>query len=174
MSNNEKRFILDSGHTFVYFEYNHFGFSHQTSRFDGVTGEVKLDFKAKTGSINIQIDMKSASTGSELFNSHIQVEDFFDSKQYPISTFVSEKVEFEGEKISAVQGVLTIKDISERITLDLVHFEHGKHPITGKEHCGANAVALVKRSDFNMGKYAPQISDDVLVKVSIEASTDSE
>ena len=174
MPSNEELFILDSGHTFVYFEYNHFGFSHQTSRFDGVTGEVKLDFKAKAGSISIQIDMTSASTGSDLFNSHIQGEDFFDSKQYPTATFVSDKVEFEGEKISAVHGVLTIKNISERITLDLVHFEHGKHPVTGKEYCGANAVALVKRSDFNMGKYAPQISDDVVIKVAIEASRYSE
>ena len=170
MPNNEELFTLDSDHTFVYFEYNHFGFSHQTSRFDGVSGEVKFNFKAKTGSINIQIDMKSASTGSELFNAHIQGEDFFDGAKYPISTFVSEKLEFEGEKLVAVHGVLTIKDISERITLDLVNFQHGKHPVSGKEYCGANAVVLVKRSDFNMGKYAPQISDDVVIKVAIEAS----
>ena len=166
----QNRFELDSGHTFVYFEYNHFGFSHQTSRFDGVSGEINIDFKAKTGSIRIQIDMTSASTGSELFNSHIQGEDFFDSKQYPISTFVSDKIEFEGEKITAIEGVLTIKNVSERITLEIVHFEHGKHPVSSTECCGANAVAVVKRSDFNMGKYTPQISDDVIIKVAIEAS----
>ena len=170
MPNIQNRFELDLGHTFVFFEYKHFGFSYQTSRFDGVSGEVNIDFKAQSGSISIQIDMTSASTGSELFNSHIQGEDFFDSKQYPISTFVSDKIEFEGEKIISVEGVLTIKNVSERITLELVHFEHGKHPISATEYCGANAVSVVKRSDFNMGKYAPQISDDVIIKVAIEAS----
>jgi polyisoprenoid-binding protein YceI len=50
-----------------------------------------------------------------------------------------------------------------------VHFERGQHPISGKDYCGANAVAVVSRSDFAMGKYTPQISDDIVIKISIEA-----
>lgn len=170
MFNKPEHFILDAGHTFVYFEYNHFGFSRQTSRFDKISGQVQLDFKSNTGCVNIEIDTASVSTGSEIFNSHIQGEDFFDTSHYPIASFTSNKIEFENGKITTLHGVLTIKDICEHVTLDIVHFEHGKHPITGKEYCGANAVAVVKRSDFNMGKYAPQISDDVIIKVAIEAS----
>lgn len=170
MPNTEAVFILDPGHTFAYFEYNHFGFSRQTSRFDSVSGDVAIDFKLKKGSVNIQIDMKSVSTGSTLFNSHIQGVDFFNTNQFPVANFTSDEVEFEGDRISAVRGVLTIKDICEHVTLEIVHFEHSKHPITGKEHCGANAVTLVRRSDFNMGKYTPQISDDVIIKIAIEAT----
>lgn len=170
MPKNEQLFILDSGHTFVYFEYCHFGFSRQISRFDKVSGEVKLNLKSKTGSVKIEIDTKSVSTGSELFNSHIQGDDFFNTSLYPKATFESDKVEFEGSKLIAVHGVLTIKDICEHITLEVIHFEYGKHPITKKEYFGANAVAVTKRSDFNMGKYSPQITDEVVIKVAIEAS----
>ena len=170
MPKSEQLYILDSGHTFVYFEYCHFGFSRQLSRFDKINGEIQLNLKSRTGSVKINIDTKSASTGSELFNMHIQGMDFFNTAQYPKATFISDRVEFEGSKVIAVHGVLTIKDICEHITLEVIHFEYGKHPISGKEHFGANAVAIVKRSDFGMGKYTPQITDEVVIKVAIEAS----
>ncbi|MGV0963797.1 MAG: YceI family protein [Polynucleobacter sp.] len=170
MPKSEQLYILDSGHTFAYFEYCHFGFSRQISRFDKISGEIKLNLKSRTGSVKIGIDTKSVSTGSELFNSHIQGIDFFNTAQYPKATFISDRVEFEGSKVTAVHGVLTIKDICEHITLEVIHFEYGKHPVSGEEHFGANAVAVVKRSDFNMGKYAPQITDEVVIKVAIEAS----
>ena len=169
MSKNEQLYI-DPGHTFVYFEYCHFGFSRQISRFDKVSGEIKLNMKSQTGSVKMEIDIKSVSTGSELFNSHIQSDDFFNTNQYPKATFESDRVEFEGSKVTAIHGVLTIKDICEHITLEVVHFEYGKHPVTGKEYFGANAVAVARRSDFNMGKYAPQIDDEVVIKVAIEAA----
>lgn len=170
MPKNLQRYELDADHTFAYFEYSHFGFSRQTSRFDIVTGDIEIDFKTQTGNVSIQINIKSVSTGSSLFNGHIQGEDFFDTAKYPEASFISDRLEFEGGNLSAIHGVLTIKDICEHITLDIVHFEHKKHPVSGKDCCGANAVASVSRSDFNMGKYTPQISDEVIIKVAIEAS----
>jgi polyisoprenoid-binding protein YceI len=67
---------IDSTRTFPRFEYNHFGYSTQLSRFDKTTGTVVFDQAAKTGSVDVTIDMKSVSTGSALFNEHIQGEDF--------------------------------------------------------------------------------------------------
>ncbi|WP_353433021.1 YceI family protein [Polynucleobacter sp. MWH-UH23A] len=170
MTKTNQLFVLDPGHTFAYFEYCHFGFSRQISRFDKLSGVIKLNLKSQNGSVNIEIDTRSVNTGSELFNSHIQGIEFLNTSEYPKATFVSDKVEFEGSKVTAVHGVLTIKDICEHVTLEVIHFEYGKHPITGKEHFGANAVAVIQRSDFNMGKYSPQISDEVVIKVAIEAS----
>jgi polyisoprenoid-binding protein YceI len=43
------------------------------------------------------------------------------------------------------------------------------HPMLKKDACGANATAVVKRTDFNMGKYAPNVSDDVTLTISVEA-----
>ena len=43
------------------------------------------------------------------------------------------------------------------------------HPITKKESIGANAVATIKRSEFNAGKYVPNVSDEVKLIISLEA-----
>ena len=76
-------YVLDTNHTKPRFEYSHFGYSTQLSRFDTVKGTVTIDRAAKTGSVNVEIDAKSVDTGYPLFNEHIQGEDFFDTAKYP-------------------------------------------------------------------------------------------
>ncbi len=61
-------FVLDANHTYPRFSYNHLGFSTQLSRFNKTTGKVVLDKAAKTGSVDIVIDTKSADDGSYMFN----------------------------------------------------------------------------------------------------------
>ena len=38
-----------------------------------------------------------------------------------------------------------------------------------KDAIGANAVTKIKRSDFNMGKNAPYVSDEVTLSIAVEA-----
>ena len=61
-------YAIDNNHTFPRFSYKHLGFSTQLSRFNKVTGQVVFDKEAKTGSVDITIDMKSVDTGSALVN----------------------------------------------------------------------------------------------------------
>ncbi|MBU3622940.1 YceI family protein [Polynucleobacter sp. AP-Latsch-80-C2] len=163
-------YTTDANHTFAQFEYNHLGFSKQTSRFNNVAGTVTLDQAAKKGSADITIDTKSVDTGSTFFNGHIQGEDFLATTQFPTATFQSNDMIFKGEKPVALKGVLTLKGVSKPVTLKITHFECKKHPMTGADYCGANAEALVKRTEFNMGKYAPNVGDDVTIMIAIEAA----
>ena len=163
-------YTTDANHTFAQFEYSHLGFSNQTSRFNTVTGTVTIDPVAKKGSADITIDAKSVDTGSTLFNSHIQGEDFLSTTQFPTATFQSNDLIFKGDKPVALKGVLTLKGVSKPVTLKITHFECKKHPMVGVDYCGANAETVVKRTEFNMGKYTPNIGDDVTIKIAIEAS----
>jgi polyisoprenoid-binding protein YceI len=43
------------------------------------------------------------------------------------------------------------------------------HPMLKKDAIGANASTVVKRTDFNAGKYAPYVSDDVTIDIAVEA-----
>jgi polyisoprenoid-binding protein YceI len=43
------------------------------------------------------------------------------------------------------------------------------HPMLKREAIGANAVTKIKRSEFNLGKYAPMVSDDVTLSIAMEA-----
>lgn len=163
-------YVLDANHTYPRFEYSHFGYSTQLSRFDKTTGKITLDRAAKTGSVDVVIDMKSVNTGSTLFNGHIQGEDFLDTEKFPTATFKSSAVKFDGDKLVAVDGNLTIKGVTKPVTLTVTSFFCMPHPMTKKDACGANATAKIKRSEFNAGKYAPYVGDDVTLTIAVEAS----
>ncbi len=162
-------YTVDNSHTFPYFTYSHFGFSSQTHRFDKTSGTVTLDRAAKTGAVEIVIDAKSVSTGHALFNDHIQAEDFFDTARHPAITFKSNAMKFQGDQPASVTGELTIKGVTRPVTLAITHFKCMPHPIRKVNACGANASTALKRSDFNMGKYAPGVSDEVTLVIAIEA-----
>lgn len=160
---------VEPNHTFPRFSYTHLGFTTQQSRFDKTTGTVVYDKEGRTGSVDITIDTRSVSTGSALFNQHIQSEDFLDTAKYPTVTFKSTKVNFDGDKPVSIEGDLTMKGVTKRVTLTVTRFLAAPHPIQKKDTVGADAYTIVKRTDFNMGKYAPAVSDEVRIDVSIEA-----
>ncbi|MBK7416088.1 MAG: polyisoprenoid-binding protein [Dechloromonas sp.] len=162
-------FNVEPTHTFPRFSYNHLGYSVQLSRFDKTSGKVVLDKAAKTGSVDITIDTKSVSTGAATFNEHIQGEDFLDTAKYPTATFKSTKVVFEGDKPAKIEGNLTLKGVTKPVTLTVTSFQAMPHPMVKKDAIGANAFTTVKRTDFNMGKNAPYVGDEVRIDIAIEA-----
>jgi polyisoprenoid-binding protein YceI len=162
-------YSVDSSHTFPRFSYSHFGYSTQLSSFSNTTGKVVFDAEAKTGSVDIEIDMTSVNTGSTVFNGHIQAEDFFHTAKFPKATFTSTKVVFEGDKPKTIEGNLTIKGVSKPVTLTVTGFQAMPHPMMKKPALGANAFTTIKRSEFNAGKYAPYVGDEVRIDIAIEA-----
>jgi polyisoprenoid-binding protein YceI len=160
---------IDGSHTFPRFSYSHFGFSTQLSRFDQTSGQVVLDAEAKIGAVDVTIDTRSVNTGFADFNSHIQGEDFLDTAKYPTATFKSTRVVFEGNSPKSIDGVLTLKGVSKPVTLAVTSFQAMPHPMLKKPALGANATTTIKRSEFNAGKYAPYVGDEVRIDIAIEA-----
>ncbi|MEQ1635673.1 MAG: YceI family protein [Methylococcales bacterium] len=163
-------YIIDGSHTLPRFSYSHFGYSTQLSRFDKASGKIVIDKQAKTGSIEVTIDTTSVNTGSALFNEHIQGKDYLDTAQYPTATFKSNQLTFAGDKLASVDGALTLKGITKPVTLTVSSFQCMPHPVLKKDACGANATTLVKRTAFNMGKYAPNVGDEVTITLPVEAA----
>ncbi|MBI5926785.1 MAG: polyisoprenoid-binding protein [Aquabacterium sp.] len=160
---------VEPNHTYANFSYNHMGLSTQISKFSKTSGTVVYDKAAKTGSVDVTIDMKSVDTGSSLFNGHIQGADFLDTEKFPTATFKSTKVVFEGDKPATIEGQLTIKGITKPVTLKVSHFSNMEHPMAKRDAIGANASTQIKRTEFNAGKYAPLVGDDVTITISLEA-----
>jgi polyisoprenoid-binding protein YceI len=158
----------DGNHTYVRFSYSHMGFSTQESRFNKVSGTVTFDPAAKTGDVDITIDIKSVDTGSAL-DQHIQAADFLDTADFGTATFKSTAVKFEGDKPVSVEGNLTLKGVTKPVTLTVTSFKAGENMMK-KQAIGADATAKIKRSEFNMSKYVPMISDDVTLTIALEAA----
>lgn len=162
-------YVIDPTHTYPRFSYSHFGLSTQLSRFDKTSGTVVLDKAAKTASVDIVIDMKSVDTGYATFNEHIQGPDFLDTATYPTATFKSTRVEFAGDKPTAIHGNLTIKGVTRPVTLKVTNYVNMPHPMLKKDAIGADATTVIRRSEFNAGKYAPNVGDEVTISVALEA-----
>ncbi|MCM2309868.1 MAG: YceI family protein [Steroidobacteraceae bacterium] len=162
-------YTIDPTHTFARFSYSHFGLSTQLSRFDKTSGTVVLDKAAKTASVDIVIDTTSVDTGYATFNEHIQAPDFLDTAQFPTATFKSTRVDFTGNEPTAIHGNLTIKGVTKPVTLKVTNFVSMPHPMLKKDAIGADATTVIKRTEFNAGKFAPNVGDEVTISVALEA-----
>ncbi len=162
-------YAVDSTHTFPRFSYDHMGMSKQILSFKKTTGTVELDKEAKEAKVDVTIDMTSVNTGFDVFDGHIQGEDFLDTAKYPTATFKSTKVVFEGDKPVSIEGDLTIKGVTKPVTLTVTSFFNGPHPMLKKDAIGANATAVISRTAFNAGKYAPGVGDEVTLDIALEA-----
>jgi polyisoprenoid-binding protein YceI len=162
-------YTVDSSHTFPRFSYSHMGYSTQLSSFTNTSGTVVFDAAAKTGAVDIVIDMTTVNTGSADFNGHIQAEGFLETAKFPKATFKSTKVVFDGDKPASVEGQLTIKGVSKPVILTITSFQALPHPMMKVPVLGANAFTTIKRTEFGAGKYAPYVGDEVRIDIAIEA-----
>jgi polyisoprenoid-binding protein YceI len=160
---------IDPTHTYPRFSYSHFGLSMQLSRFNKTTGTIVWDLAARNAAVDIVIDMTSVDTGYATFDEHIQGEDFLDTARHPAATFKSTKVTFDGDRPATIEGELTIKGITRPVTLEVTHFQSMVHPMLGKDAIGAMARTVIKRTEFNAGKYAPDVGDEVTIEIALEA-----
>lgn len=167
-------YTIDPTHTFARFSYTHLGFSTQLSRFNKTSGKVVFDKVAKTGAVDVTIDMSSVDTGSTVFNGHIQGPDFLDTAKFPTATFKSTKVVFQGEAPVSIEGNLTIKGVTKPVVLKVSHFKNMAHPMMKVDAIGADASTVIKRTEFNAGKYAPNVGDEVTISIALEALQSAE
>jgi len=161
---------VDPTHTFAGYEVNHLGLSLQHGTFTKISGKLSVDEAAKSGNVDITIDAASLQTFFADRDKHLKSADFFNVEQFPTLTYKSDKVVFKGNKPAAVEGKLTLLGVTKPVTLKLVNVTKAKHPMTGTESWGANAVATIKRSEFGMKTFIPAVSDEVKLNIVLEAS----
>lgn len=165
-------YTIDSKHTFPVYEINHFGWSMQRGRFNKVTGKLVVDRAAKTGSVDVTIDVASVDSGVDKLDEHLKSADFFDVAKHPTMTFKSKKVVFEGDKPVSVQGDFTMRGVTKPVTLAVSSFNCAFNEYVKKEVCGANATTTIKRTDFGMGYGTPGLGDEVKLLLNVEAAKD--
>ncbi|WP_027468661.1 YceI family protein [Deefgea rivuli] len=163
-------YTIDPSHTLPSFEVNHLGYSTQRGSFDKTSGTITLDLEKKSGAADIKIDTTSLRTGWEKRDAHLKGEDFFNTEKFPAMTFKGSDFKFNGDKLASVGGQLTMLGVTKPVTLQITNFKCAPHPMSKKPACGADAVTTIKRSDFGMSAYVPAVSDEVTLRLQVEAS----
>ncbi|MFT3667121.1 MAG: YceI family protein [Pseudoxanthomonas sp.] len=164
-------YTLDPGHTNVLASWNHFGYSNPSINFGQVDGTLVYDAdKVSASSVQVTLPLTGLSALADQFYDHLTSDKWFDAAKYPTATFKSTKVEAAGEGKLKVTGDLTIKGVTKPVVLDVTLNKAGEHPMKKVPAIGFDATATVKRSDFGVGAYAPMVSDEVVLKITTEAT----
>ena len=144
-------YAIDPTHTFASFEIDHFGASTNRARFDKKSGKVEFDKEAKTGKVEVDLDMASVNSGTPAFNKHLQSAEIFDAEKFPVAKFVSDKFVFDGDKLKEVTGQLTIKGKTAPVTVKANKFTCYESPMLQKrEVCGGDFEATIDRTQWGM------------------------
>ena len=163
------QFTLDKNHTYVLWSINHLGFSSQSGKWYA-SGELTLD-KDHPGQskVNAMINMSDLSTGLPELDDHLKSPLFFDVKQFPIATFVSNEIKNTGKDTADVSGTLTLHGVSKPVVLHVKFNKAGMNPVTNRMSVGFTATATIKRSDFGMKALLPALGDEVQLMIGAEA-----
>ncbi|MFP1683471.1 YceI family protein [Alloalcanivorax sp. C16-1] len=167
-------YTLDPGHTQVRFSWNHFGFSVPEANFNDISGTVTADPDNPTDArVNVTIQVDSIDTHVPVLNEHLlNKPEFFKAKEHPTITFKSTGVRNVAKDKQSFElvGDLTVNGITKEVVLDTTVNKVGEHPMyDGAPAAGFNATTTLKRSDFGMDAYVPAVSDELDVRITVEA-----
>ncbi len=167
---SSQTYNIEPGHTYPSFEADHMGISFWRGKFTKTSGKVVLDRGSKTGgSMDIVIDASTIDFGHQKMNEHARGKDMFNIEKFPTVTYKSSALKFEGDKLVAVEGEMTMLGVTKPMSLKVNQFKCIMHPMLKREVCGADASASFDRSDYGLNYALPRFSPEVKLAIQVEA-----
>jgi polyisoprenoid-binding protein YceI len=185
-------YTLEPDYTQGVFRWNHLGFSSPAAQFAQGTGTLEFDPANPTAaSVVVTIPLVTLNTGVPGLDEHFRSSDFFDTARYPTATFKSTRVEkgagmaktamgqpamarpVMGQPVMGqlqVTGDLSLHGVTKPVTLDVTLIKVGTNPRSDVPTVGFDAMTILKRSDFGLGKYVPQVGDEIEMHITVQAA----
>ena len=143
-------YAIDPSHTFATFEIGHMGTSTNRGRFNKTSGTVTLDKVAKTGSLDVTVDTSSLDTGTAAFTKHISSEEILNVAVNPTAHLVATKFVFNGDKVSEIDGDLTLNGKTNPVVLKAQNYNCYNSPMIKREVCGGDFDTTIVRSQYGV------------------------
>jgi polyisoprenoid-binding protein YceI len=164
-------YSLEPNYTQAVVHWEHLGFSSPSATLGQGTGTLEFDQADPTqSSIKVTIPLSSLNTSVPELDEHLRSADFFDAAKFPTATFVSTRVE-KGDAPNhlSVAGDLTLHGVTKSVTFTATIVRVGVNPRTNLPTIGLDATTTLKRSEFGLGKFVPQVSDAIPMHVIAQA-----
>ena len=164
-------YTLEPDYTQGVFRWNHLGFSSPAAQFSQGTGTLEFEQGDPTrSSVSVTIPLRTLNTGVPALDEDFRSSDFFDTARFPSATFKSSRVEKGAMKDQLkITGNLSLHGVTKPVTLDVTVIKIGTNPRSSLPTVGFDAMTTLKRSDFGLGKYVPQVSDEVQMHIIVQA-----
>lgn len=141
---------LDRSHSSVKFNVQHLVISEVDGTFkifDGSVNAPTADFNNAT--INFTVDVNSINTDDEKRDAHLKSDDFFNAEKYPKMKFTSTSFKKVSGNKYALEGNLTIRDVTKKVKFAVVYGGTVKDP-WGNVKAGFKATGKINRKDFGL------------------------
>lgn len=145
---------LDPSHSEVGFQVKHLMVSNVSGKFKEFTGEFNFDEKTKTlENLVANIKVMSIDTRDPKRDEHLRGPDFFDAAGKPANAEMlfkqTKPAKMKDNKVVKVDGTLTIRGVTEAITLDVTYNGAVTDP-WGNRKIGFEATGKVERKKYNV------------------------
>jgi polyisoprenoid-binding protein YceI len=163
---------VDTDHVSVIFAVGHFDISYVRGRFTKIAATVQFDPDARTGQVVVTVDADSIDTGNGALDGILRSSQFLDATPFPEIRFTGARFVFEGDRLAAVDGTLWLHGVQRplRLAADRFVCKDVAAGIVRRHVCGGAFRATLKRSDFGMTRFLPDVGDEVLLQIGVEAA----
>lgn len=165
-------YTVDPVHTTVYFSATHFDRSSVRGRFGKVDGRVIYDEETGAGALDFAVDASSVDTGNRTLDGVLRSAQFLHAAEFPVVRLRANRFIVEDGRLVAVDGDLTLLDVTRPLRLQAERFRCGDATFMGitRHVCGGDFRATFVRSEFGMRRFLPEVGDTVTLLISVEAS----
>ena len=113
-------YTIDPSHTFPAFEADHMGgLSIWRGKINSTSGEIILDKRNKSGTVNVVMEMSSIDFGHDEMNKHAKGDDMFDIEKYPQAMYEGALINFQDGAPTKIEGELTLHGITKKVDLEI-------------------------------------------------------
>lgn len=162
---------VDRERSKVNFSFAVLGLPLIEATFNDFKGKIVYDLTEKTGNAQFFIDLRSVETGITAVNERMQEPELLSTERFPIATFQSSRLQFKQERLIRIEGDLTIKGTTRNVEFEVQSFTTLSADDASLETISAIATALILRSDFGAGKYAPFVGNQVRIQINLVAAS---
>ena len=163
-------YTLDPAHTRIGFVARHAMVTKVRGSFDEFAGTAVLDGANPANSrVEVTIEAASIDTRNAQRDEHLRSNDFLAMQEYPQITFTSTGARQTGETTFELTGDLTIKGVTQSITIPFEFEGAAKDPF-GNQRVGFEGSVTINRRDYGVTWNAALEGGGVLVsdKVTLE------
>jgi polyisoprenoid-binding protein YceI len=153
-------FRVDPDRTTARFAVASLGVEKEHGRLGRTTGTILVNEERRVERVDLEIDTRAVDTGWDLRDAFLRSGVMFDAEHYPRMHFRSKRVVYEGPRLAAIEGDVTLRDVTRAVRFDVVRLRCVTRD-DAREACDAEVVGRISRGAFGMDFAYPLIGDDV-------------
>lgn len=161
-------YSLVPGRSYLRLSFDYQGFSTASFWFSRMQAGLDLDNEMRPSGLQVDLLSEDLQSGSAELTRLLKSSTFFAASNYPIISYSSESFTLLADNRYRIEGILTVKGISQSVTLTAVVNKAGVHPLTGNPGFGISARGSLDRSDWALTQFAPEVGLDILLEIEAE------